>query len=323
MTKTRRVLFSSAGRRVELLNCFRQDAIELGIELKVLAADANSKMSAACQFADNAFMVPHCSDAGFIPALLEICQREKVELLIPTIDTELELLAQAREDFQKLGTLVAVSSVETVKICRDKELTAQVLGKNGISVPKTLSFEEFRADETALKFPIMLKPRRGSSSHGIFRITRREALPNTPDVFRNYIAQELCSGDEYTVNLYFDSMHRVRCAVPHRRIEMRSGEVNKGTTERKNELLQVANKLTTALPGGFGALCFQAILTPEPRVFEINARFGGGFPLAHQAGAKFSKWLLEQISDVPSSVNDDWESGLTMLRFDQSVFLRA
>ena len=35
------ILFSSAGRRNQLMDCFRQDAAALGLELRVLAADLN------------------------------------------------------------------------------------------------------------------------------------------------------------------------------------------------------------------------------------------------------------------------------------------
>ena len=57
-----RILFTSAGRRVELLRCFRHAAHSLDINLDVLACDLNASMSSACHAADQAFDVPHCSD---------------------------------------------------------------------------------------------------------------------------------------------------------------------------------------------------------------------------------------------------------------------
>jgi carbamoyl-phosphate synthase large subunit len=78
------VLFSSAGRRTELLNCFRQDALLLGESLRVLAVDAQPEFSSACYSVDVCFTAPHCLEEGFVPRLLEICQHEKVDLLVPT-----------------------------------------------------------------------------------------------------------------------------------------------------------------------------------------------------------------------------------------------
>jgi carbamoyl-phosphate synthase large subunit len=55
-------------------------------------------------------------------------------------------------------------------------------------------------------------------------------------------------------------------------------------------------------------------------LFEINARFGGGFPLAHNAGAYFTRWLLEEAAGHSSDANNNWRSGVRMLRYDAAVF---
>ena len=80
---------------------------------------------------------------------------------------------------------------------------------------------------------------------------------------------------------------------------------------------------TGSLPGARGVLCFQVIDDPRhgPRVFEVNARFGGGYPLAHQAGARFADWLLDEIDGRPCRAHDGWREGVTMLRYDDAVFL--
>ena len=57
-----------------------------------------------------------------------------------------------------------------------------------------------------------------------------------------------------------------------------------------------------------------------PRVFEINARFGGGYPLAHFAGAEYTRWLLEEVVGLPSTAHDGWRSGALMLRYDAATF---
>ena len=114
-------------------------------------------------------------------------------------------------------------------------------------------------------------------------------------------------------------------AVPHRRIETRAGEVSKGVTRRHPALERAAADLVGALPGMRGALCFQAIVdgSGEARLFEINARFGGGFPLAHRAGAPFSAWLLEDLAGLPSSAGNGWRDGVVMLRYDAAAFIES
>src|ERR1035437_4359914 len=102
------VLLSSAGRRVSLMGCFRDAFEAMGLPGRIVATDM-SPLSAAYQAADASFAVPPCTALEFIPAMLEICRCEAVTLVVPTIDTELPAYAAAREEFERIGTVVAVS----------------------------------------------------------------------------------------------------------------------------------------------------------------------------------------------------------------------
>lgn len=315
------ILFSSAGRRHQLQRCFREDAQRLGIALRVLAADANPAMSAACHAADACFLVPRCSDPDFVPALIEICARERVALLIPTIDTELAVLSLNRAQFEAVGTRVVVSAPEIVALAGDKWESAKRLKEADIPTPQTMTLRDYLQDSTKLRQPVIAKPNGGSASIGVVRPRHLQELSGlNPDA---YIVQELWIGREFTVNVFFDQAGRLRAAVPHERLEVRAGEVSKGITRQMPALAAVAEKLTRVLTGATGALCFQAVVaaSSELAVFEINARFGGGYPLAHRAGARFSQWLLEEAAGLPSSAGAEWKAGVTMLRYDDAVFI--
>lgn len=315
------VLISSAGRRVELLQCFRRDAADLGIAVRVLAADHRPAWSPACHVADAAFAVPRCDDPGFVPQMLALCATEKVDLVVPTIDPELLPLSQAQARFAEIGTRVAVSSPEVVALARDKLATARHLAAAGIAVPATATLDEVAAAPEAWRWPLLVKPRGGSASAGIRRLESPDQLEALNDP-AGLVAQALLEGPEYTVNLFFDQAGALRCAVPHQRVEIRAGEVAKGVTRRHERLEAVARRLAGTLDGARGALCLQAIVDDagEPQVFELNARFGGGFPLAHRAGAPFSRWLLEEATGRPSTCGDGWRDGTVMLRYDAAVF---
>jgi carbamoyl-phosphate synthase large subunit len=316
------ILISSAGRRVELIGCFRDSAAALGIGLRVLATDLDPSMSAACQVADRGLPVPCCTSPEFPDYLLEICRAQRVDLVVPTIDTELVALSASRERFRAAGTEIAISAPEVVALCRDKLRTAWFLATQGIPTPRSGTLDEVRAAPSRWRWPLIIRPRGGSSSNGLRILAYPDelaALALPADDF----AQELARGQEYTVNLFFDRAGGLRCAIPHRRCAVRAGEVAKGVTGRQERLEQVAWTLGRSLAGARGALCCQAIVDDagEPVVFEINARFGGGYPLAHRAGAVFCRWLLEETLGLPVSADNDWQAGVLMLRHDQSVFL--
>ena len=97
---------------------------------------------------------------------------------------------------------------------------------------------------------------------------------------------------------------RCVCSVPRRRLAVRAGEVEKGVTVRDQALERLARRIAEALPGAYGVLNVQIFVDPvagEPRVIEINARYGGGFPLAFQAGARFPAWTIEEILGLPTT----------------------
>ena len=314
------LLLLSAGRRVALLECFRGDARALGVDLRVLAVDMLPDLSAACSVADAAFAAPKCTLPEFAPFLLDLCHREGVDIVVPTIDTELPALARLAAPLASQGTRAIISSERIVSLAHDKLRTAEVLAQSGIPTPRTTDLDRLDPRDSGWVWPLLAKPKGGSSSVGVRTLAAPElaSLPPGSDL----IVQERLVGEEHTVNMFFDMRGQLRAVVPHLRIETRAGEVSKAETVRDPQLTDIGWRLGAILQGARGALCFQTMrrATGEPVVFEINARFGGGYPIAHRAGACFSKWLLEETADLPSSANDDWKSGVRMLRYDAAVF---
>ncbi len=323
MSRTITILFSSAGRRVELIRCFQQSAADLGLLMRTIVTDANAPMCAASYVADRYYTVPVCRDPKFIPELLRICAENTVELLVPTIDPELELLAAHRADFTRIGTRLILSHPELIRIARHKAETARFVSAAGIRAPRTALLVDALQERAKWNFPLVLKEIDGSSSIGVHHVKSLAAVELLGLRPERYVAQEYWPGKEYTVNLFFDEQ-RLRCVIPYLRLQVRSGEVSKGITQRLPAIMRVAEAFGAAMAGrAYGPICAQAIVNDanEAALIEINARFGGGYPLAHKAGAEFSRWLLELHLGLPCSANNDWKENLAMLRYDAAIFL--
>ena len=315
-----KVLVSSAGRRVELIQCFRSAAVDMGVSLEVIACDVEPDLSSACQMADKSFKVPPCSRPDFIETVADIARREAVDLVVPTIDPELLPFALAAGDFASFGTRIHVSDESVIQVARDKFETMRVLGAAGVPVPRTADLDDVRARPEDWPWPLFLKPKGGSASRLISVVEGPADLPTAQ--LEPMIVQEFLDGPEFTINMFIDAGGQLKCVVAHQRLRIRAGEVEKGRTVRNKALTEAAHAIARALPGARGALCFQVIDDKRsgPKVIEINARFGGGYPLVHHAGATFTRWLLEEISGRPSTAHDDWREGVLMLRYDASVF---
>lgn len=313
------ILISSAGRRVELLEAFRASARELGLEPTILATDLQPDWSSACQSADQCFAMPRADADDFVPAMLELCKANSVDVVVPTIDTELQALADRRSEFEGIGTWVSVGEPDFVRMARDKMATAEALGELGLPTPATYSYADVKAAPGDYAWPMLMKPNHGSSGRLISVVNSVDDLPEVEP--EPLILQQLLSGPEYTINMYFDAAGEPKAVIPHRRVQTRAGEVEKGETERREDLCKIGWELGNKIKGVRGVICFQAIITEDgPFVFEINARFGGGYPLAHAAGMTAAKWLLEEVTGKPSSAHDNWRAGTRMLRYDSAIF---
>lgn len=318
-----KILITSAGRRVELINCFKSAAQVLNLKVEILTADRNPNLSAACQASGQFFEVPTVDKPEYIDRLLEICRLNKITLLVPTIDPELDLLSENLESFNLIGTRVLISPSSVVEVARNKIQTAEVLKQAGLPTPETLPIKQFLASSPVWAHSIIAKPLAGSSSVGIIKSPSRETL--TQLINEPYLIQENWVGREFTVNLFFDELGRVVSVVPHERLEVRSGEVSKGITTRHAPLIAAGFAFEKIFPQARGPLCFQAIVRPDSTfcIFEINARFGGGYPLADHAGAKFAQWILEELANLPSTANNNWQEDVLMLRYDAAVFTQS
>ena len=296
------VLVSSAGRRVELLRGFRAALADLGVDGRVLAAD-RSWWSSAFHLADEGVRVPSCDDPSFVPEVLALCARHGVDLVVPTIDPELPVYAAARDRFASAGVTVAVSSPEAVAIAADKVRTHGWLVEAGLPTVRQAAVDVVRADPAGWPFPLVVKPRHGSAGIGVAVVTSHDEL----DVAARggeVVVQSLAPGAEHTVDVLVDRAGRCVSVVPRRRLEVRAGEVSKAVTVRSPALEDLAERVCDALPGAYGPLTVQVFVDGgDMAVIEVNARFGGGFPLAREAGADYPRWLVEEVAGLPSTAS--------------------
>lgn len=325
MAMTLSILLSSAGRRVELLHLFRQAAFDLGVVLKIVATDIEPNRSAACQFADVAETVPRVSDPGYVNAIMTLCAKHGVSVVVPLIDPDVAAWSGLRDRaFAEWGIRVAVSSPDVVAICRDKATTAETLQAAGLNVPLTCRGDRFDPAQEDLRWPLICKPADGSSSVGLRLLSGPEHARVSPPLATD-VVQERIEGAEITVNAFYDRVGKLMYAVPHQRLQVRSGEVSKGLTIRSDDITEAAEKIGRILPGLWGPICFQGFLVADGKfcIFEINARFGGGYPLAHAAGARGPHFILSDVLGRSYDAVGAHAEGLCMLRYDQSIFVQG
>ena len=282
------ILILSAGRRVELVKCFAAARNRLHIAGSICAADAQAD-APALQFADKKFIIPRIKDEHYLETLKSIVETEHIRLIIPTIDTELEILAKNKHIFPRDCLVMADKCCE---ICCDKSLFARFLAENEIPAPKTFTVDEALK---AAKYPLFIKPAKGSSSINAFKVNNETELTFFAQYVEQPVIQEFLDGAEYTIDVLCDFDGNILCAVSRRRLAVRSGEILKGTVEKKPVVLAAAEDLVAKMQPS-GMITVQGILQEDTfKILEVNPRFGGGAPMSIKAGADFCEMLYRLL----------------------------
>lgn len=314
------ILITSAGQRVSLVRAFQVELSKYYPKAKVLTTDMNPSLSPACQVSDGYFEVKQVTHPDYIPYLLELCQQHDIHMIVPTIDTELLVLAGHRTKFSNYGIHVIISSPEFVQKCRDKRKVNKFFQTREIDIPGAI-------DKANPTFPLFIKPYDGSRSEDTFLIKSPEELTsyhlsNKKLMFMEYINRD--EYDEYTIDMYYGRDNRVKCIVPRKRIAVRAGEINKGKT-CYNEIVPYLKGRMSYIRGVVGCLTTQVFLSKKSShivAIEINPRFGGGYPLSYQAGANYPRYLIQEyFRNETIDYMETWERNLLMLRYDDEVLI--
>ena len=315
------ILITSAGRRVSLIKAYKKSSKFLKTNSKVFTTDLNPETSPASYFADDSFKIGYFNDPNYIDSLLEICLKNSIYIVIPTLDTELVLLSNAKNKFLSKGINIIISSINLIETLRDK-ITTNVFF-NFLNVKTPIIFTK-----DTIKYPVFLKPLNGSNSKGIYKADNfKEIKPSDLEsnsmMLLEYIDNLIY--DEYTIDLYYDINSNLKCAVPRIRLKVVGGESNQGIT-KKNEVLDFVKDRFNYIEGAIGCLTLQVFSNkskPSDIIgIEINPRFGGGYPFSLNAGANFPEFIIkEYILNEKIDYFEAWKDNCLNIRYENEIIV--
>jgi len=313
-------LFTSVGRRVELIDAWRSAYKDIGFDGKIIATDIDP-LAPALNRVDTGYIVPKVTSAAFVNSLEKICKQENIHLIFPLIDPDILVLAENREKLESFGAKLVISPIDGVHTTRDKLLTSIFFNEIEISSPTTWLTGTIEPVE--LEYPVFIKPISGSAAKDTYRVDTAEELEFFIKKIKNPIIQEFLPGPEVTTDVICDFSGDVLSAVSRQRIEVRWGEVAKGKTIYNKNILNCCIKIAKALKA-IGPITIQCIFKEnKPYFTEVNMRYGGGAPLGIAAGVNSPKWYLSLISgkaiDIPPF--GSYKKNLYLSRYDTSTFL--
>ena len=306
------VLITSAGRRGYLVNYFKEAVTPYGGKV----VTANSEPFASGLLAgDSRYVVPLIADDNYIPALLEIVQKERIQLVFSLFDIDLPLLSEHSAEFARQSARVVVGDPGIVDICADKWKTYQFLSKNTLPTPKTFLNSEIALQalsERLIQLPLIVKPRWGMGSIGVQIVNDVAELPNAVEltkaaINRSYlqviksqpnkspvIIQECIKGLEFGADILNDLEGNYVACATKQKISQRPDGAEFAFTVDHPQIASLSKSLSRLLQHrGNADVDFIQNDCGQVFIIEVNPRFGGGYPFSHLAGARYPRALVQ------------------------------
>lgn len=253
---------------------------------------------------DKATVSPYADDPAFMPWLIQVCNREQIQIVLTGVEENIMAISAGMEQFKRETKAVFIASdLEKLKIGQDKYLTCEWLSENGLHFPRYCLLEDKQAVEELVNtcgFPLIAKPRVGKGSKGVQKLDNREQLEALIGM-QDYVLQE-CVGDEtkeYTVGCYVDKSGILReTIVMHRRLEQ--GSTAMAQVVKDEAVQREAERICKAFaPRGPLNIQMRKNEDGEAVCFELNVRFSGTTPMRTHFGFKdveamVKEYLLEQ-----------------------------
>lgn len=305
------------------------------INLTVADADANATGKFLCT---DFFSIPLASDPSFIDRLKQVCHEKNIQIILPLVTSELDLLALHKEFFKDSGIQILVSSASALKIANNKSLCYQVLKEKGIEIPDfhvVSRAEQFIHAAFSLGHPqkaFCFKPSVSNGSRGVrivsdsidesdqlfhqkpynLFITYAHALKIlTSKAFPELLVTEYLPGTEYSVDCLANNGEAI-IVVPRSRLKMVNGISVQGKIEKHEKIMDYCTHIIKAL-GLHGNIGIQVKLNEaeEPRLLEINPRVQGTIVAGLGAGINLPLLAVKQELQMkisPEETDVKWDT---------------
>jgi len=263
---SKKALFVSAGRRVEMARLWKKE----GWNLSFYELSENVPVS---KLADKIIVGKKFNDLDFEDHISDIINQNNYDIVIPFMDSAVISLSKLKNN-KAFGRNLLVSNFIPSMICYDKALFANFILNN---------FSTFYPEKVDGKYPVIYKPRFGHGSGGV--IIAKNPLDELYINKNGYVAQNYVDGSEYSVDIYLSLETTYVAGVARKRLRVGAGgEVISSQIVNKDYLVHFAIDVAQTL-GIVGPCNIQFILNDtDLYIIEINPRFGGGYTFSMAAG---------------------------------------
>lgn len=275
---------------------------EIGLEInRALANDIHFELFGASSLPDHGKFVyknyiegiPYITDKNFLSDLISICEKYKIDFIVPAMDS---VILELAKHIDKIPATIIMSPAETCNLACSKGKTYEKL-KNAINCPKTYSLSE------DIEFPVFIKPDFGYGSVGAKKVNSKEELVAEYNKNQNIIISEYLPGDEYTIDCFTDRNGKLLFVGGRQRARIKSGISVNSYPVNNSEFEKIANKINNKI--NFRGMWFFQLKqnkNGEFTLLEIAPRIAGTMGMYRGLGVNFIQLALYDAMEYDVSI---------------------
>lgn len=316
--------------------------------VRLIGSDSDPEASGLF-LADEAYLEPPSTAENYAAALLAICVRERVDVIVP--NTGLVPLSDSLSNFEENGTRVLVSrNTNALRLAGNKASLFKILRGMGLPTPEfavVRDIDEFQKAVFGLGHPaqeVCFKPAAAEGTRG-FRVLKgvderlTALLEEKPDLtatgfsdvvpvlgaaktFPELVVMEYLPGKEYSVDLLLVGGRAV-ASVPRYRKVTKLGLSTVGVVEGDDEVVRLAEHAASGLGLDYNVnVQIKYSRNGEPRIIEVNPRVSGTLVLSAGANVNLAYLGVKAVLGEPFAV-PTLKRGVKMIRYWSEVFVDA
>lgn len=286
-------LFLGGAKRVTMARMFRQACADRGLECRITGyeLDAHSALAAEGDIVEGL----HWSDPDIFNDLDRVCDKYKVDVVVPFVDGAIGIASQFAAMPQS-DVFFPGSPRDIADRMFDKVAAAELFETLGLPIPQTYH-------EGMPCGCLIAKPRFGSASKGIITIDTLSELYALRGNESKYLIQErIDRREEITVDCYVGVRTGEIVAVsPRIRGEVSGGEAVRSETIDDPQVVSITKKILSAtqLRGAVTVQFIRDLDNGRILIMEINPRLGGGAVTSVHASVDLPGLIIDDALGLP------------------------
>lgn len=339
------VMVTAAGNQYMpgMVDCLKNNGER---NIRLVAADMSDDPT-ILQMMDVLYQVPRATDPNYIDVLLEVCEKEKVDVIIPIMSAELPELVKNKDRFANVGTIVSVSDMDSILIANNKLRLYEFMKKNGMKVPRFCSVHNVEELDDAFAFcgypqnAVCIKATELSGSRGIriidpqktrfdilfsekpnsFYISYEELkiILNEREIMPEMMVMEALDGKEFSVDLLADHGKVLYMAARESNVITASIPLE-ATLFHEEKAYEICREIIKALSfDGNADFDFRYDKDGNPVLMEINPRVAATMAIFKAGGMNLPYLRIKQLlgEELPEI---EIKTGVKMKRRFQEMF---